>query len=88
MTENNKDFEEQRTSPRKEMSLWATARGAGGLLEIRCMVADASSEGCQIVTRRVPELPDKFTLDFDGFSKSYRCQVAWRSPWAAGVRFL
>ena len=80
--------EQRRALIRQNVAFWAKASEMDGYPIIRCMIREVSREGCEIVSSRVGELPEEFSLEIDRLAKPFRCRIAWRSPWAAGVRFL
>ncbi len=82
MNETNKRLEE-----RKDVSIPATVRSMDGLFETSCIIRQASKHGCEIVTRRVDEVPDVISLDIQGLKSPREGQIVWREKNRAGVKF-
>ena len=82
MNETNK-----RTEDRKDVSIPATVRSKDGSYKTSCIVRDASTRGCQIVTRRVDEVPDVISLEIQGLKSPREGQIVWREKNRAGVKF-
>ncbi len=71
----------------KKVSIPATVRGRDGLFETSCMIRQASEHGCEIVTRRVDDVPDIICLEIQGLKSSREGQIVWREKYRAGVKF-
>ena len=82
MNETDKRLEEN-----KDVSIPATVRSKDGLFKTPCIVRHASTRGCQIVTRRVDEVPDVITLEIQGLKSPREGQIVWREKNRAGVKF-
>lgn len=78
---------EKRSEDSKEVSITATVRSMDGSFVTSCMIRQASKHGCEIVTRRIDEVPDIICLDIQGLKSPREGQIVWRVEHRAGVKF-
>ncbi len=52
---------------------------------VRCMLQDGSISGCNIISRHVPDLPDKVLIKVPQLSQSIKGHIIWRNQNSAGV---
>ncbi len=78
---------DKRTEDRKDVSIPATVRSMDGSFETACIIRQASKHGCEIVTRRVDQVPDIICLNIQGLKSPREGQIVWRVEHRAGVKF-
>lgn len=65
----------------------ASVSARGQIDSMDCLVRDATSSGCQIVTSQLADLPDEIWLTLDGVQKPVDARIVWRKGKQAGVQF-
>ena len=78
--------DDKRNAKRKVVLKPARASDATGTIMVNCIVRDASTTGCMIVSSQVGELPEEILLDVDGIKGARKGIIAWRRPMTAGVQ--
>jgi PilZ domain len=82
------DYENQRSEPRKKVSIPAVVSDRDRTFQLSAHICDASSSGCRITECPVEQLPDEILIKIESVDKPIKGSIAWRAPRSAGVKFI
>jgi len=78
---------DQRKHTRNKVALHAIVSDRQQQNAIRCMIRDASISGCNIISRKVSNLPDKVLINISSLNQLIKGRIVWRNQDSAGIEF-
>ncbi len=79
---------DKRREKRSDVSIPVKISDFDGITEITGTIVDAGNNGCRVMAKSLPALPDEVLLTMKKFGKPVVAEFAWRNETSGGLRLL
>lgn len=87
-TKSTESVADKRREKRNDVSIPVKISDFDGITEIEGTVVDAGNNGCRVLAKSLPALPDEVLLVMKKFGKPIVAEFAWRNDSSGGLRLL
>ncbi|QDG76741.1 PilZ domain-containing protein [Labrenzia sp. PHM005] len=87
-SKNSEKFADKRREKRNTVSIPVKISDFDGITEIDGTIVDAGKNGCRVMAKSLPALPEEVLLTMQKFGKPIVAEFAWRNDSAGGLRML
>ncbi|CTQ71005.1 PilZ domain-containing protein [Roseibium alexandrii] len=81
-------FSDKRREKRNNVSIPVKISDFEGITEISGTIVDAGNNGCRVLAKSLPALPEEVLLTMKKFGKPVVAEFAWRNDTSGGLRLL
>lgn len=79
---------DKRREKRTDVSIPVKISDFDGITEIAGTIVDAGNNGCRVMAKSLPALPEEVLLSMKKFGKPVVAEFAWRNDTSGGLRLL
>lgn len=79
---------DKRREKRNNVKIQVTISDLEGITEIKGTIVDAGNNGCRILAKGLPALPEEVVLQMSSFDRPVVGEFAWRTESSGGLRLL